>query len=468
MKLFFNISLCLSLLLSMSIYAQNKRANVWLFGRGYSGSCSGLNFNNEPSTYFLGGAIDFTMQGASISDTSGNLQFYTNGETVMNALHDTMPNGTGLLGKNQGGFNNVVIVPKPLSDNIYYIFYVTWYYDGVKMHEELDYSIVDMNLDNGNGDVVQKNIVLCDSISQRVAATFHANKRDVWVVVHKLSGDEYNSFLVTPDSIMNSPIVSHSGTLYNENYIYSTGQIKISGNGCKISASMRIANDSTDISLFNNLTGIISNSITIKLNADGVEFSPDNLKLYGFIGTTFYQYDLSNWDKDSILSSKYEYYAGDTYTSKLGVAQLAPDGKIYIARNSKNYLGVINSPNATGVACDFVLDGFYLNGKTSSYVLPNFISSYFDFSTSVKSPMLSNSKIEVYPNPAVNQLTVISKQLSANGNKLVLYDLFGKEVLSTEIKEQTIDISQVPQGVYVYKIIDNKGILKSGKLVVVK
>lgn len=74
----------------------------------------------------------------------------------------------------------------------------------------------------------------------------------------------------------------------------------------------------------------------------------------------------------------------------------------------------------------------------------------------------------IYPNPANNTLKIESFKRKFKNCNFITYDLFGKEVLSTEIKEQSIDISQVPQGVYVYKISGDNGVLKSGKLVVVK
>ena len=48
-----------------------------------------------------------------------------------------------------------------------------------------------------------------------------------------------------------------------------------------------------------------------------------------------------------------------------------------------------------------------------------------------------------------------------------VYDLFGKEVFYTELVEnqQTIDISSIKAGVYLYKITNNKEIVKSGKLI---
>ena len=60
-------------------------------------------------------------------------------------------------------------------------------------------------------------------------------------------------------------------------------------------------------------------------------------------------------------------------TSKLtGSLQLGPDGRIYVAMNNSLYLGVINYPNYKGTACDFAMNGIYLDGKMSRFGLPNF------------------------------------------------------------------------------------------------
>ena len=53
--------------------------------------------------------------------------------------------------------------------------------------------------------------------------------------------------------------------------------------------------------------------------------------------------------------------------------KLAQDGKIYIALSNYEYLGVIENPNEKGLACNFVLDGIYLEGKISKSGLQNII-----------------------------------------------------------------------------------------------
>jgi len=68
-------------------------ANIWYFGDG-----AGLDFNTDPPTALYDSPI-YTIEGcATISDSSGQLLFYTDGRKVYNKLHQIMPNGEGLLG----------------------------------------------------------------------------------------------------------------------------------------------------------------------------------------------------------------------------------------------------------------------------------------------------------------------------------------------------------------------------------
>lgn len=70
-----------------------------------------------------------------------------------------MPNGFGLAGKcdnfKDSGTQPALIIPKPESNSLYYVFTTDCIEDTLKMG--LRYSIVDMNMNNGNGDVSVKN-----------------------------------------------------------------------------------------------------------------------------------------------------------------------------------------------------------------------------------------------------------------------------------------------------------------------
>ncbi len=115
-----------------------KEGNIWYFGEN-----AGLDFNSGSPVALTDGMLNTDEGCASICDTNGSLLFYTDGMTVYNKNHIVMPNGTGLLGHNSST-QSAIIVKKPMSNNLYYIFTV----DGNSgSGGGLSYSVVNLNLD---------------------------------------------------------------------------------------------------------------------------------------------------------------------------------------------------------------------------------------------------------------------------------------------------------------------------------
>ena len=135
----------------------------WFFGKN-----SGISFNPIQSggtPVILSGAMESQEGVASISNREGQLLFYTNGETVYTSGNTIMTNGTGLSSSGTST-QSVVIVPKPES-NKYYLF--TTDYNGSP--NGFEYSIVNMGLQNGEGEVETKNIKLINSpLTEKVTA----------------------------------------------------------------------------------------------------------------------------------------------------------------------------------------------------------------------------------------------------------------------------------------------------------
>jgi PKD repeat protein len=73
---------------------------------------------------------------------------------------------------------------------------------------------------------------------------------------------------------------------------------------------------------------------------------------------------------------------GTTSSSAMQALQLAPDGKLYVARNGSGYLAVVSDPDALGTACNFSDNGFYLAGANSAYGLSAFAQDIFSPLTS--------------------------------------------------------------------------------------
>lgn len=419
-KLFF--ALCV--LLSQISFSQGE-ANNWYFG-----IYAGLSFNTTPPTALTDGQLS-TLEGCTtISDSSGNLLFYTDGSVVYNKNHQAMLNGTGLKG-HKSSTSSALIVPQPQSTHIYYIFTVDephhLYADnntgndhfGDGVNDGFMYSIVDMDLDNGNGAVVpgQKNIQLItydpnDALqsaykcSEKITAVKSNDCSSFWVISHFI--DSFYAFKVTENGIEEQPVISTVGVTvplsgYRRNAL---GYIKASPEGDKLAvahlglATITGGEGPGMLALydFDNETGIVSNELQLHDSDSpyGVEFSPSGNRFYASIGigdagnysSWLFQYDLTV-EADAIAETVYsipnENGAIET-SNNSGALQLGPDGRIYRAlynfqnTQSGNYLGVIKNPEALGSELEYTESEVLVNvdgARRSQIGLPPFIQSIF-------------------------------------------------------------------------------------------
>ncbi|MBI2967595.1 MAG: S8 family serine peptidase [Bacteroidetes bacterium] len=334
----------------------------------YFGSFAGVSFTSGNPIVLLDGKINTSEGSASISDINGNLLFYTDGVTVWDANHDTMPNGKNLMGSDDAT-QSAMILKKPGSMSQYYLFTTQAWSLG---SQEFRYSVADMNLNGGLGDIIDKNTFIEDEVSEKIAVLSHPNGTDYWLVIHKRNSNEYYSYLIS-SSGLSAPVITTIGT--NDNG--QGGYLKFSHDGKKLAAGIYSGSSKVaEILDFDNLTGQLSNLITISGMASyayGLEFSPNNQLFYvaDLLNNFIYQYDLSSGDSAIIVASQQT--IGTSSSFRIGALLLGRDEKIYLARLKFNssYLGVINVPNATGMACDYIDDGFYLGGNIPRYGLPN-------------------------------------------------------------------------------------------------
>jgi hypothetical protein len=185
-----------------------KQNNQWRYG-----SRGGISFNSiTPS--FEGGSVMQTGEGsASIADrNTGTLLFYTDGVTVWNAQNQVMPNGTGLLGGDPillSSTTAAVIVPKPGSTTQYYIIAI----DEQASNNGVSYSLIDMSLNGGLGDVVasQKNLPLFSTRSEKLEVVPGADGQSYWLITHDNPGNSFYTFKITAAGIQNTPVVSTLG-----------------------------------------------------------------------------------------------------------------------------------------------------------------------------------------------------------------------------------------------------------------
>jgi gliding motility-associated-like protein len=349
------------------LYAQGE-FNTWYFGQ-----YAGLDFNNGAPVALSGGQV-YTNEGcATVSDGAGNLLFYTDGVRVWNKNHSPMPNGIGLMG-DFSSTQSAVIVQQPANPSHYFIFTSP----SQVGNAGLRYSEVNMNLNGGLGDVTSKNIPLYPNTCEKICAVRHCNNKDVWVITHEYNSDAFRTFLVTASGVNATPVISHAGMTITGSNSNSIGYLKVSPDGRKLASAAYNPMNRFELFDFNKTNGVVSNGITLGFfgnGAYGVEFSPDGTKLYcsSWDSGNIIQFDLCAGSNSSIAASGVNIAFS---ASHLGGMQLGPDNKIYVCRSVGNWLGVINVPNASGSACNYVDNGIYLNGNFSRLGLPDRVIYY--------------------------------------------------------------------------------------------
>ena len=382
------ISLLVILIINLTLFskAQDNNANIWYFGEN-----AGVDFNTGVPSAIMDGQINTQEGCASICDINGSLLFYTDGSNIWNSQHQIMPNGSGLLGS-FSATQSAVIVPRPHysgseTNNIYYVFTIdNWQHDLVN---GFNYSVVDMSLDNGLGDIIstQKNISLHGKVSEKICAVMHTNNKDVWIVTHDWDSNDFLVYLLTEDSIATTPIVSSVGGFHGGSYINSVGYMKATIDGLHIAVAIHSTGNDGKFEAFdfNRSSGELSNpKIASGFHRPyGIEFSPDGTKLYASTITwasppsNLYQFDLEASDFSASMIQ-----IESSTVDNIMALQLAPNGKIYVAIDFNEYLGVISNPDNSGLSCNYENQDLYLNSRICKYGLPNqFYYKGFQFFT---------------------------------------------------------------------------------------
>lgn len=370
--------LSILLFLSLTLKSQPGPNSNWYFGVQ-----AGITFNSGNPLPLTNGALLTTEGVASMSDQSGNLLFYTNGVTVWNRNHVPMTNGTGLLG-DQSSTQSAVIVQKPGSTNIYYIFTS----DNDVGPDGIRWSEVDMTLSGGFGSITtNKNISLYAPSCEKLCVVRHCNNQDAWVISHDWNTNTFRAWSVSALGVGNIQSWSLAGVVPNGIQQSSYGQLKASSNGRKLAAcyygfSNGGGLNTIQIYDFNPTTGFVSNAQTISVETGiyGCEFSPDGKILYGGCNQgLLLQWNLCAGNLTQIQATRTVISNAGPF---IGSLQIGPDGKIYVARNATS-LSVINNPNVAGTGCNYQDLSVPLAGRISRMGLPNFASYYVTQTTTV-------------------------------------------------------------------------------------
>jgi gliding motility-associated-like protein len=386
------IFLYILLCIEISLFSQpNKRTNFWYFGL-----YAGIDFNSGEPQPKLDGQVFETIRSGSavISDTNGNLLFYTDGRDVWRKDHLLMHSGANNYWQ---GTQSAVIFPKPGSNNIYYVFAASHFY----YQSPFYYLTIDMNLANGFGEVIAVDTIQsCWDAADKLTAVYHKNKHDIWVITRKFVNDNFVAFLITEDGMNPEPVLSPAPDINFPLSGSRGGYMKVSYDKKYLVSCFDGAYwmyDDIEICTFNSATGEVDYQYSFTLRYTilpyapyrtlSLEFSPDSKFLYipALVVNDSICY-IFQYDMQYILDSALFFNSYINVGSGQGIsAQLASDGKIYFSSNHWEptlYLGVIHKPWIRGTECDYEANAIYLEGKKVEKCLPNFMMDYllrFDF-----------------------------------------------------------------------------------------
>lgn len=356
------LSILFCLLMCFSLMESNgQNENVWAFA-----NYRGVDFNTVPPT-LIQTSIDYGINSgesaATVCDNNGQLLFYTDGSRVWDRNHALMPNGNDLTGFGSGVTGSTsqgaLIVPWPDSVRKYFVFSLLPMEEGDDLGK-LFYSVVDMNLNGGTGDIIseQKGILIDSNLTEKMTATV-GDRCNIWLVVRSrlTPSPVMKSYEITEEGINLIPVVSPTTSTGQ----YIIGKMQFSPNGQKLAETSILGSNGLTLYDFDVSTGIVSNDVQLvgDVSTWGVAFSPDNTKLYyaqsvSAAGTVP---DGKIWQIDISLGTT----AFITPCYGITSIKLAADGKLYFfdTDSSLAYLGL---PNLSGAATNLVLNAIPANG----------------------------------------------------------------------------------------------------------
>jgi hypothetical protein len=445
-------------------------------------------------------AFNFESTAAVMSDTDGNLLFYTNGCEVANRNHQTMPNGIGL---NPGAINDLICpwkgyvvpqgamaLPDPGDTNRYYLLHIGASYDPVRKLRlgPLYYSIVDMTLQNGLGDVVSKNNILLDGDLGSFSAVRHGNGRDWWIVMPEFGNKIWHAFILSPEGIApQTPSNVALGVPGCEKHM----ETNISPDGSKIA---NWGDCKVTVLDFDRCSGVFDNLLELSapthwIPGGGVAFSPSGRYLYATSQNVLFRADLESsspqldtmrYSYDPYNLSPY-YVPGNTFHYLVNGANGAIYGNI---PSRAKHLHTLKRPDGLTIdSIDFRAKAIKLPvpGVRTLPHFPHF--RLYDLPDSpcdtlgIDGPTVSAPEpapeaaalLHLQPNPAADEVLVALSEPLAGRWQLVaptgLVVLRG-DWAATQAT-QRVDVSRLAAGVYFFQFMAESGRVATTQKVVV-
>jgi gliding motility-associated-like protein len=438
---------------TINIIAQNKQGVNWVSG-GSIVFVTNFDSNTIKNTMYIDSTIGWGIysvhSNSCISDSNGNLQFFTDGMSVYGNDYKLMDGGYHLAPNSYFDYYSGIgpcsqtSIILPVGEKKYFLF------TPMLSDKQLDawknatnndsafydlfwYNIIDMNANNGMGKVVQSKIPLIENgylSKPEMMAVRHANGRDWWLLKGKYNSIGFHTFLVSSKGVEDNGIQHFPR--YGQDYDWDLdGQCVFSRDGSMF-ATVTGHRSTINLFDFDRCSGKLSNqkAINVPILPDnnpndsteiefrttvGIAFSSNQKFLYVNGICNIMQYEIGENDS----SKAWTYLNKNTsYVSDYTNMYLAPNDKIYLGNWSglEGKWSVINKPNEKGFACNFTNKSFSFPlwyGATTPPCMPNY-----------RLGVLQGSECDTIGNeppiepPFTNVSVVLPNAFSPNGDNL--------------------------------------------------
>ncbi len=382
---------------NVEVYAdESTSANIWYFGNG-----AGLDFNEvegldpPPRSITARHAMDAPEGTSTISDSNGDVLFYSNGTSVWNRENNVMPNGNQ-VGGDSTSTQSVIILPFINDETLYYVFTTQEVYGEGSF--EIRYSIVDMKGDNGRGDVIIKDVVLFNNSTEKIAAFEGGN--GYWLLTHEYGNNTFRAYPVFEDGIGLPTVSSEGGILSYNDPLSGQAGMKFSQDGSRIAnAVIDGGNDYVELFDFDIETGEITEfNYRIDLNEGisasdevyDIHFSTGGIKLFATLnnrnlgnpGGRILEYRVDSLSTEaSRLASRVDITELAGINVNYGQIQTGPNGALYVAFETPGnpsgsaFVSQIAANEDTLNASGFSAQAVALTVGNSRLGLPNFVQN---------------------------------------------------------------------------------------------
>lgn len=475
------IFLTACLLFSTQSNAQ-KNDYVWLTGIGENKAV--IDFNGEV-VIMEESPLSLPIQGdnASYCTDDGELVFYTNGFAVANANHEIYANGDSLnTGKNyfvngdqekygRIGMQDIIILPEPYSDSSFYIFHLPIFFDDENEIRagSLLYSYLDLKANNGNGEIVEKNVEFHYEefiLTSYLTAMQVKDSEDWWIIYLKEYENIYYTFRLDSMGIN----LVHDQDFGGERFYNASagGTAKFSPDGTKYTHfnygdQLSIFDFDRESGKLSNFKKVIVND-TLPMVFTSVEWSPNSRFIY--VACSFYLYQIDTWNDNEVTLISIWSGLSDPFPNYYWLMVQGPDCRIYVrSTNGTDSWHVIHYPDEKGEACGFQEAGVRPPNKGSFGNWPNHPRWRVDAEekcdpsivTMLGKPIYYVEEMKVYPNPA-HDFVNLEIPTGVEGD-VELYSVDGqlvKKVYRATEENIMLDVSDLQSGIYFIEFLPSE------------